>query len=89
MPRLQPGQTPGHPIMQRPEPPVKKPEEKPEVAGYKACDQCGYSRIDGQSIARAQSRVYVRRGTLYFCEHHLQANLPYILEHGYYFRRLV
>ena len=89
MGKLQPGHTPGQPIMQRTRPQPKKVEEKPETAEYKACDNCGYSEIDGQPIARAMARVYVRSGSLYFCEHDLQANLPYILEHGYYFRRLV
>ena len=88
MGKLTPGATPGQPIMQRPAPQPKKVEKKPGTTEYKACDQCGYSEIDGQPIARAQARVYVRRGTLYLCEHDLQANLPYILEHGYYFRRL-
>lgn len=92
MSRLQPGQTPGQPIMARSKSLPKTPEippvdHEPDLAVV--CDRCGYSKIDGQPIAYAKARVYVRRGTLNLCGHHLRTIVPILLERGYYFRSLV
>jgi len=89
MGKLQPSGTPGRPIMARGSRTPPKPENKPEKCDNKPCDSCGYSTIDGQPIAYAKARVYVRNGTLYLCGHHLKNHLPYLLECGYYFRSLV
>ena len=92
MGRLQSGQTPGSPIMKPPDKPSVKqaaPQLDPEPYGHEWCDKCGYSTIDGQPIAAAKARVYVRNGVIHLCGHHLRINVPLLLERGYYFRSLV
>jgi YHS domain-containing protein len=40
------------------------------VVPWRACDPCGYSKVDNQPIARAKWQIEVPGGTLYFCNHH-------------------
>ncbi|MGH7239026.1 MAG: DUF7455 domain-containing protein [Candidatus Saccharimonadales bacterium] len=50
---------------------------------WRACDQCGYSEIDGQPIMRAKYQIEVVGGDLYLCTHHFRKHSSKILEEGY------
>jgi hypothetical protein len=50
---------------------------------WRACDQCGYSKVDGQPIARAKVQVEVIGGTLYFCQHHFDIHHDEFMLAGY------
>jgi len=50
---------------------------------WRACDACGYSKIDGQPISRAKYQIEVDGGTLYFCGHHFREYSSPILTAGY------
>lgn len=89
MGKLTPSGTPGRPKVNAPKAPMASPVNKPDKDPWIACDHCGHCQSDGQPIAQAQFRIYVKRGSLYFCGHHFQVHAPHILLHNYHFRRLI
>lgn len=67
-------------------PAVKKTKKVAAVfvrRAWRACDSCGYSKIDGQPITRAKWQIEVSGGTLYFCGHHFREFSDLILSAGY------
>lgn len=63
----------------KPEPaPIKK-----IVLPWRSCDECGYSEVDNQPIARAVWQVEVPGGTLYFCDHHYKTHEFTFVESNY------
>jgi hypothetical protein len=50
---------------------------------WRACDACGYSKIDGKPIAYAKYQIEVTGGDLYFCGHHFREYSTLILTEGY------
>lgn len=76
------------PFAEPPKPRPPKVKAKPEptpivVAVYRACDRCGYSKIDDQPIARATHQFETERGSLYLCGHHFREHSEKILFKGY------
>lgn len=50
---------------------------------WRACDKCGYSKVDGLAITRAQYQIEVPGGDLYFCGHCFRAYSAKFLSEGY------
>jgi hypothetical protein len=50
---------------------------------WRACDACGYSKVDGEAISRARYQIEVEGGTLYLCGHHFREHSAKILNAGY------
>ena len=50
---------------------------------WRACDKCGYSKVDGFPIARAKYQIEVPGGDLYFCGHCFREYSTGILDKGY------
>ena len=79
-PRPQPHQSMG--IMA---PATKKVKEVVAIVKivWRACDKCGYSKVDGLAIACVRYQVEVPGGDLYFCGHCFREYSAKFLTEGY------
>lgn len=50
---------------------------------WRACDKCGYSKVDGLAIARARYQIEVPGGDLYFCGHCFRKYSTKFISEGY------